>query len=362
MTDHSPNVQKEVYIDDEIDLFELIDDIKSNWKWLFGAGFLCTLAALVYALIATPTFQAEIIYKPVKNVDLLQLNQPRLQEVLGFSGSYISPKQAFADVRLEILSSNTIREFYAQLLKENNPQLLEIIYNPEITDEQNTTKFLERFIHTDPGPKDSDLFFSVKLELSNADLAASVLNEFSQFVLAKNHAEVEESVTLQIQARLEQWHLQAEELRSKYFVKKEQRLVSLNEAAIVAKKINQQNSLYGSERFAIGNQPPLYMMGEKALRAEIEELQNRPDTENEEAYIVGLSDLLWKIKVAEEANIGWDKITFVQQDQTAVIPLSPIKPKKKLIVAIGVVAGGMLGIMLAILVAAWKRRQESKKL
>lgn len=350
------------FADDEIDLFDLIDDIKENWKWLIGTGLACAFAALMYALVAKPTYQAEIVYKPVKDAELLQLNQPRLKSVLGFNEGYITAKQAFSEVRSEVLSSNTIREFYSLLLSNNKEELLDLIYNPVITDEQNTIKFSERFAHSDPGAKETDSFLRIKFMLGDAELAAQTLNLFSEFVLNKNKAEMQESVTLQIQAQLEQWEMQASELRDKYFSKKEQRLIELTEAASIAKKINQQNPLYGSERFAIGSQPPLYMMGYKALAAEIEELKSRDDEANETAYIPGLSDLLWKIKTAKEANINWDKLSFIQQDQSAVIPLSPIKPKKKLIVAIGVVAGGMLGVFMAILAAAWKRRQESKKL
>lgn len=347
-------------MDDEIDLFDLIDDIKNQWKWLIGTGVVCVVVALAYALTAQPTFQTEMVYKPVKYAELLQLNQPRLKDVLGYSDAYLTPKQAFANVRSEALSSNTIREFYALLLEENDPQLMQLIYKPEITDEQNTIKFAERFTHVDPGAKETDPFLRIKLQLGDAKLAANLLNRFSDFVIEKNKAEVQQSVTLQIQAQLEQWQMQAEELRSKYFAKKSQRLIELKEAATIAKKINQQSPIYGSERFAIGSTPPLYMMGEKALRAEIEELNNRDDVKNEASYIQDLANVLWKIKTAEETNINWKKLAFVQQDQSAVIPLSPIKPKKTLIVAIGVVAGGMLGIMLAIMAAAWERRQQQK--
>lgn len=348
------------YADDEIDLFDLIDDIKENWRWLIGSGVVCVLAALIYALVATPTFQTEIVYKPVKEADLLQLNQPRLKDVLGFDSQYVTAKRAFSEVRAEALSSNTIREFYNLLLEEKNPEIIDLVYNPQLTDEQNTIKFAERFSHADPGPKESDPFLRIKFELSDARIAAKMLNHYSTYVLDKNKSEMKENVTLQVQAQLEQWQMKANELRDKYFAKKSQRLVQLAEAATIAQKINQQNPLYGSERFAIGSQPPLYMMGEKALKAEISELTNRSDKENETVYIEGLSDLLWKIKTAEAVNIDWNKLQFAQQDQSAVVPLSAIKPKKKLIVAIGVVAGGMLGVFMALLAAAWKRRQKTK--
>ena len=356
----TPEPRGDTLANDEIDLFDLLDDLTANWIWLAASVVLFLLAALAYALLATPTYQTEVVYKPVKESDLLQLNQPRLKDVLGFNDTYLTPKQAFANLRSEALSSNTLREFYDQQLETQTPQQLELIHNPQMTTEQNTLKFIERFSHVDPSTKETDAFLRLKFNVSDALFATQVLNQYSDYVLSKNKDRMQESVTLQIQAQFEQWQMQADQLRTQYFAKKKQRLAELTEAVSIAQKINQQNPVYGAERFAIGSQPPLYMMGVKALSAEIEALNNRADVEQEEAYITGLAEVLWKIKTAESVNINWHSLRFVEQDQNAVIPLSAIQPKKKLIVVIGAVAGFMFGAVLAIAVAAWKRRQQIK--
>jgi len=69
---------------DEVDLFDLIDDIKERWYWLVGTVVLSLCLALVYAYATTPVYQTEVVYKEVSDVDLLPLNQPRLQGIFFF--------------------------------------------------------------------------------------------------------------------------------------------------------------------------------------------------------------------------------------------------------------------------------------
>ncbi len=346
---------------DEIDLFDLVDDIKEQWLWLVGTGTVCVMAALLYAFWATPTYEAEVVFKPVREADLLPLNQPRLKDVLGVAEKevFLTSKQAFADIRDRALSSNNEHRFYQELLKGDNTALKALIENPKLTPEQNFIKFSERFSHTDPGAKDSDVFLRLKFQISDAALAASVLNSYSQFLVNEHAAEVRSSVQMRIQAQLDYWQMQAGELRTAYEADKQQRLFKLREAAAVADSIGQARPLYSADRVAVGVEPPLFMLGSKALRAEITQIEERKKA-TEDSHIKGLPELLAKIKVAEGAKINWERVRFAEQEQPASTPIAPVKPKKLLIVAVGVVLGGMLGVMLAIVRAAWLRRIERK--
>ncbi|QQD23866.1 hypothetical protein GJQ55_04945 [Venatoribacter cucullus] len=346
---------------DEIDLFDLIDDIKEKWYWLIGTGLVSVVLAGLYAFMATPTFQTEVVYKPVTEAELLPLNQPRLKDVFDIAAdkSYMTAEQAFKDVRAQALSGSLLREFYNLLLSEKDPQLLPLIFNEKISPEQNFSKFTERFSSVDPGAKQNDVFLRLKFELSDAALASAVLNRYSDFMLQKHRDETREAVSMRIEAKLDQWRIQADEMRTKYLAEKERRLLTLEEAAAVAASINQQRPLYDAERVSVGAQPPLYMMGEKALRSEITQLKGRAQR-GEDAYIAGLPELLWKIKTVEETQIAWNRVKYIQLDQSAIVPLSAIKPRKLLVLALGAVAGGMAGIMFALMAAAQVRRRQRK--
>lgn len=141
-TQQSPHAAN--YMDDEIDLFELFEDIKEQWRWLIGSVITVTLAALVYALIATPTFQTEVIYRPATDADLYQLNQPKLKDALGLVSEEVAPSgaksrtfsdlitadAAYKEFRSKALSSANLRAFYKKLVAEENLELNSLIFNP----------------------------------------------------------------------------------------------------------------------------------------------------------------------------------------------------------------------------------------
>lgn len=347
---------------DEIDLFDLVDDIKEQWRWLLGTGIACVLAALCYAYLATPVYQAELVYKPVNDTELLQLNQPRLKEVLGVAkdSQYMSAENAFRDVRAQALSGTVLAEFYAKLLSEDNAELKQLIHRDRLSTEQNINRFGDFFTTVDSKAQQEDLSFKIKFELADAKLSADVLNRFSQFLLTKQANEVQEDISMRVNAQIEQWQLEVDKLRSEYSATKQMRLLELQEAARIAASINQQRPVFDGKQFAVGVQPPLYMMGEKALKSEIAQLNNRKPSD-EDNYIKGLPELLWKIQNAQALKLSWNRVKYVQIDRAAVVPVTPIKPKKLLIVALGAVAGGMLGIFMALLAAAYQRRLERKR-
>ena len=67
---------------DEIDLFDLFDDIMANKIWVI-LGFLgCLLLAGAYLFVATPTYKTQAVIKNASENDLVQLNLPQLQKNL----------------------------------------------------------------------------------------------------------------------------------------------------------------------------------------------------------------------------------------------------------------------------------------
>ena len=52
-----------------------------------------------------------------------------------------------------------------------------------------------------------------------------------------------------------------------------------------------------------------------------------------------------------------NQVAVATIDELAEVPVKPIKPKKSLIVAIGALLGGMLGIFIALIKAAIRKRK-----
>lgn len=340
---------------DEIDLFDLIDDIKDKWYWLIGTVVLSLCLAFAYLYKVTPVYQTEVVYKEVSDADLLPVNQPRLQGVFSLSN-----EKAFKEVRALARSGNTKRAFYNQLLAEKDDALLALIYNEQLTIEQNFSRFSSLFAYVDSGTKDTDVLLRIQFMLSDAQWATVLLNRYSDFVLQRYLTEVRNTIQLNKQSRLDALRLEADGLRTKYLAQKNQRMLALEEASSIAASIKQKMPFYsGSNNAVFGAQPPLFMMGQTVINAELSQMRSRAER-GEDAYISGLPELNWKIQNLEEAEVNWDSVRFVQLDQSAVLPLKPIKPRKAMIVALAGAVGGMAGVMFALLAAAQVRRKKSK--
>lgn len=125
------------------------------------------------------------------------------------------------------------------------------------------------------------------------------------------------------------------------------------------------------------SQPPLYFMGTEALTAEKEILQAREsddftsvriveiekqlrllesnrkieilkNRQEEDLFLEELAGYHKSLAKLQNIDLDLDQIDIVEIDEYAIEPLSPIKPKKKLIVIIGFLLGGMLGVGAAL--------------
>ena len=131
---------------------------------------------------------------------------------------------------------------------------------------------------------------------------------------------------------------------------------------------------------------PLYFMGTEALKAEYEALQNRENDdftsrriteiekelqlleenrqiemllarENEDLFITELAELKKQLALLENTHVDFDNLEIVRIDQIAHTPYRPIKPNKKLIVAVAFLLGGMLGVFIALIQSMVAKRR-----
>jgi len=87
---------------------------------------------------------------------------------------------------------------------------------------------------------------------------------------------------------------------------------------------------------------PLYLMGEKALSAEL--LVLKKARKNDDAFIPKLRSLQEKLVVLDgiQKNLNKDQVFAARIDQEAVVPNKPMKPKKPLIIILSLLLGLML--------------------
>lgn len=234
-----------------------------------------------------------------------------------------------------------------------------------------------------------------------ADLQTVIQNRLNQLELkmAAARANYEASKDARIAELLEadslkraQLQDELKALRQQLKDRRDNRITQLDEAIRIAKalgigKPTTPSALGEGERVAQGSvirtevnnqQIPLYFMGSEALEAERNALlQRRSDDftepriaeiakelqllahnrqvevlnqrENEDLFLKDLA--IWREEATRLRNLSVDvtELKLVSVDQVAVDPLRPVKPKKALILALGVVIGGMLGLFIALL-------------
>lgn len=346
--------------DDEINLFDLWDDILQEKLWVILGIFGCIGLAVVYLLLATPVYETKVVVKPVSANNLVELNVPQLQGIYSKSVD-----EAFSDARAALLSKEYRRQFYQTNIEEI--KLVKGAYNKNLTEAQNFIYFDKLFTSkVSSEKKDIETYLQVNLQLSDPEQAAGLLNSYTEFTLAAKLADVKETVSSKITAQVEKLEYDARNLKERYDAQQIRRQILLEEALEVSIAINQTKPLFSTSEIVGSFEPPLYMAGTQALKTELDSIKKRKERAaqlpfGENQYVDGLPELLFKIDQLKNIDIDFSRVSLAVIDESAIEPVEPVKPKKMLIVVLACVAGLLGGLMLALIMAAHKRHKENVK-
>lgn len=349
--------------DDEIDLFDLIDDIWSHKRWVFVGLFTTIILAGLYLFKATPVYQTEAKVKSATANDLIEFSRPQL------AGVYtLDVGKAFSSAKAGLLSTGYRKEFY--ILKLDEIKALPDAYDETLTLEQNFSEFSRQFSFKISGTKDSESYVQVSLKSSDAEFASGLLNDFVEYALFRRLRDSFDTMLARVDSRIEALNYQASLMREKYVGDKARRTLELKEATAIAVAVDQVDPVYRNMDLMGGQKPPLYMLGSKAINAEIKALDARGEIakdlpRGEDHFIEGLPKILLEIDSLQTLEVDFSKIHLARIDEVAVTPAKPIKPRKLLIMALAIVAGLFIGLFLALIAAAYgkhKIRTEEKAL
>lgn len=352
--------QESLIRDDEIDLFDLWDDIVEEKVWAFLGFIACVVLASVYAFTSTPIYQTQVVIKSASDNSVVELNAPQL------GGIYSKTvEEAFADARAALLSKEYRRSFFEAYLSEI--QSIEGAYDSNLSQSQNFARFDRLFSSkVSNEKKDVETFVQINFELSDPQKAADLLNAYVEFALGSKLGDVKDTLESKVAAQVTKLEYDASQLREKYKGEQTRRTLMVNEAYSIAQAVGQTEPVFSKSEIVGTYEPPLYMFGTKALQAENKAIKNREKLAEslpygEDHFIDKLPNLLFKIEQLKALEIDYSKVSLAVVDEKAITPVSPIKPKKMLIVALSVVAGVFAGLMLALLVAAFHRHKEKIK-
>lgn len=336
---------------DEIDLVELV---KQLWmqKWLIaGCTLLITALAAAYAFLSTPTYQATA-----------GVMAPRLSDISGYNLGRSEAK----------LTEFTVEDVYG-VFKRNllsgslKRQLFEEAYLPSLSPEEARSakdalwkRFNADFSVQAPDAKNNPDYYEVKVVGKQPEVVADWANRYVNMAAAKSAEVMQANLLTEIGTETQSLSRQIDALRLTAAKRRNDRIARLQEALIVADAVG-----YDSPQVTPGKISSdgdfaefmdgdlMYMRGAKAVKAELAVLEKRT---NDEPFIAELRGIENRMDFLQKIDVNPDNVAVFTLDSPALIPETPIKPNKLLILVLGALLGGGLGLFLAFIKMLYIKR------
>lgn len=334
---------------------------------------LCTIIvagiAAAYALLSAPIYEASVQTLPPTASDLAsynaasQLTGAAVHGIIGSSSetappgiAAITPENAYASFLRQLTSEAVRQRFFQQYYlpihgEPSNPASVELTWKALNNDLTITT------------PKStSDSVAKLTLQGEDPRTIADWANYYVQLAATRSRQELLENLKGEVQVRKQGVADQIAALRMVAQTIRTDRITRLQNALHIAQSIGLEEPPVGTPLISVGehgtteadtyaNGAMTYLRGAKALRAELEQLNKR---ESDDAYITGLPSLLKKQALLNSIDLNPTSLAVATIDREAIAPVEPVKPKKLLVLVVGVILGGMLGISLALLLYVFK--------
>lgn len=341
---------------DEIDLFELAQSIWQEKLSVILVTVLITALAVAYALLAKPVYEATNTLLPPSASAIQPYNQG-LIALKDDDGAWLTEHttETVYDEFLKHLHSRQLRnqimdEFYIPLL-------------PADTDLTNHQALYQRFAKVlsikQPDAKNMPDLHAVQVQFTDPEQAARLANDYVKLAVQQTKQQLKADVEAEHTRLRVDLESQLESLRNQAAQERKSELIKLQEALVIANELSIElpilpvgkNTLEGA---AYVDRNLLYMRGAKALQAQINVLENRA---SDIPFIENYQELAAKLELLKTLKLDNNQVAVVTIDELAEVPVKPIKPKKLLIMVAGLLAGGFLGLLLALIKAAVKRRK-----
>lgn len=350
-----PVVNQTVLITDEIGLVDIVKVLIEQKLIIFVVTAICTSLAIAASLMLPQIYKVEAVILPPLAESVEKLNIPNIEENSDPYFFEIDAIELYSELIDNIKSNRLQRQYFV----EN--QLFQFF---KTSDEKNETRSEDEVFTNEfheklsvNGVKDdikNNRFITITFEGQRSDRIAEWLNGFIKLA---------DEETINAQTRLFFKKVQRvkdsvfQRIESLRFMEQARRLdmiAQLEEAANIAtllgwierpenpdfvyeevemRKLNMSFSL---------QEIPLYLRGAKVLHAEIDILKER---KNDDPFIEDLRNLEQQYNFLSSVKQDTNNVHAMRIDRYAITDEKPIKPKRKLIVAIGFVFGLILSVV-----------------
>lgn len=391
-----------VSADDEIDLFELLHALWRGKWWVAAAAIIGLLVAIGYLLVVPSVYRVQSNIEPVAPQQLAALSVPGVNYLL-------TPEDAIGRVQQRLASWGTRKAFFL-----SQPTLFNKFKEQGKTPEQAFEAFDgQHFVLHLAKTEGKNLSLAdrstyIQLTYPEGVDGVAITNGLMAFAIAGAKKDVIASFKGSMHQQLSALHHQVASLRNGYYGQLRHRQSQLEKALVIAKQLDikktsipqgfggvvvsntfrlpqqalfaeQDNNATESRQDQAGpqqlsaQQVPLYYLGVDALAAQLSAVKHALavpadaktaatadsssfDDQSLDSQIQGLYKLKQEGHYLTSVRPDFSALQLVDISRQASTPTASIKPRKLLVLAIALLLGLMLGCALALVRAAWHKR------
>lgn len=331
----------------EIDLIEVLRMLKARWLLIVLSMAVFFVIAVIYVLLARPVYEVKVFVQSPAHNDIANLNYGR-----------------GGDSNLDIVKVKDVYEVYLRHLQSESlrREFFQKVYLPTVNgDERKGSQdaLYERFnkmLSVAPASKDLTGRYAITANISDPNEAAAWVVDYALQAGERAKEEVLKNIKSDSTVKASNLEREIDSAQESSRKEREDRIVQLQEALRVAKSIGLENPSVMTGKMSIEITSGLdgamtYMRGSKALEAEIANLQSR---QSDDPFIGNLREQQERLAFYRSLEIDPSSVAVFRQDGVVDVPDQPIKPKKLLLLLMGLVGGFVVGVVLVFI---WPGRQ-----
>ena len=330
---------------DEISLIDLWRILSSHWKLIAGLTCLSVLCAVVYLVMTPRVYEATAFLLPAAARDVEILNIPGINNT--------ATQNMFVNKVKENLESKTLLKRFAIENQKLFPSGGN--YNIDLPNIKNIN-----------GKEDIAKAFSVSLQSPDAKYLAEALNAFILFAEQNSIDDYFADIETNVANRKKAISTAIQISRDFAVQRRQDRIALLEEQIVIARAANiiQRKTLVSdpSDHLTEENQSvnvefntirePFYRRGVKELTSEKEALEKRKDEDPYNPTLRQNQEELAKLEAGlQQFQAAKGIVQAVKIDQQAVLSDTPVKPKPRLVMALSLVLGMVIGVFAAFMIS-----------
>ena len=349
--------------DDEIDLFELAGKLYKQKTIILLSTFLVGIIAILMVYAMPKTYSTSAVISQNSYGQFQSVNAQILEVTRGQDGLpaklLITPETAY-NLFEKQLTSKIVHRYafeHSLLAKQSSTEV----------ERTKAYKVFEKNLKISLDEKANTPRLAVTYESRDPNIAADIINQ-QLIELARSNivTSMETNLVKLIETSISFLQAEIKSLEASFQADNLLEITQLNEALAQAKAagITFPNTTGISN---INLNGASYLLGTKLLQSRIDQVKKREsvyrfytdknDSDDTKPYIQGVAKKAFMINELSQIKPDLSSLQPVNIEQLAPTPIIPIKPKKSLIIALGIILGGIIGVFIALIRIAISDRQ-----